>query len=262
MFTVNKFTEYVNQALNYPAVRFDDIRLFLDQAISEINTELHTSIVDLDAMEDANRKEVEKLENIVPLTSIEVNTNIPSSDTEPVLPKPSFYYNNTTGLYYILKGSEYSDGYPYLIGVCVKDGVPTYYKSGAIIGCATKVWYRDDVTSPVLVDLENYFTVDWIKLFLIPYVCYKYSIRDGDTGRLFNEEFAQGFSQLRKSYNVPFQVVLASVAHLFAYREDVTHHLPKLNIWCPTRAITENMKNAAVVNAQRMDFYDRSGFNI
>jgi len=264
MFTTNKFTDYVNQALNYPAISFDDIRLFLDQAISEINTELHTSIANITKMEEDAKHEVENLPNLVILESSDLGVPIVSSSEEPTSDFPKFYYNTTTKLYYIYntETSAYSVGYSYLVGVYLNNGNPTYYKTGNILASDVKYWYLDKYTCPTDVDLENYFTTDWITLFLVPYVCYKYSIRDGDTGRLFNEEFAQGFSQLRKSYNVPFQVILSTVAHLFAYRDDVTHHLPKLNRWVPTRAITANMKNPSVVNIISNSFYDRGGFGI
>lgn len=264
MFTTNKFTEYVNQALNYPAISFDDIRLFLDQAISEINTELHTSIIHIDEMENKAKQEVEKLPNLVILQASDLGVPITSSSTEPVSDFPKVYYNTTSKLYYIYntEAASYTVGHPYLIGVYLNNGTPTYYKTGNVLASDVKYWYLDKFTSPVDVDLEDYFTTDWITLFLVPYVCYKYSIRDGDTGRLFNEEFSQGFSQLRKSYNVPFQVILSTVAHLFAYRDDVTHHLPRLNIWTRTRAITANMKNPSVVNIRSNTFYDRGGFGV
>ena len=34
----------INLALNYPALTYDDIKLYFDMAIAELNTTLHTSI--------------------------------------------------------------------------------------------------------------------------------------------------------------------------------------------------------------------------
>ena len=263
MFTTNNFTSYVNIALNYPAVSFDDIRLFLDQAISEINTELHTSILSIHEMEDKAKENSEDLPNFIVLTEAEITQGtIPVLSSPPSgAVKPRFYYDSTASKYGLLKDGEYTY-YDMLYGVYLLNGVPTYYRSGSVLSSSIKAWYKDDLENPSLVDLENYFTMDWIKLFLVPYVCFKYSVRDGDTGRLFNEEFSQGFQQLRHSYNVTFTVNLARVADKFAYKDDVEKYLPNLNREVPTKAITNEMKNPQGVNATYRDFYDVGGFGL
>lgn len=263
MFTANKFTEYVNHALNYPAIQFDDIRPFLDQAISEINTELHTSIVDVDTMERAAKEAITSSPNIIMITKEETSKPIPTTSRGPDGTTNAYYFSADDNAYFVYDMDlGIFDRYTELYGVVIENGTPTIYTAGQVLATSIRYWYLDKMYSISDIDLENYFTSDWIKLFLVPYVAYKYSVRDGDTGRLFNEEFVQGFNQLRKSYNVPFQVILSTVADKFAYREDVTHHLPKLNIWNVTRAITQDMKNPMNVNAERIDFYDTGGFGL
>ena len=262
MFTTNKFAEYVNMALNYPALSFDDIRLFLDQAISEINTELHTSIPDLGTMEHDAEKAVEDLPNLIQLDETMLNIQIPVIDSPPDPLEVTVYYDSTKSMYGVWLDNLDWYYFPVLYGFYLKDGVPTYYTAGQVLASNTRVWYKDNIYNPSNIDLENYFTDDWIKLFLVPYVAFKYSVRDGDTGRLFSEEFAQGFQQLRHSYNIPFQVILSAVADKFAYKDDVLKNLPNLNIWVLTKAITVEMKNPQGVNAVFRDFYDVGGFGL
>lgn len=259
MFTTNKFADYVNMALNYPAISFDDIRLFLDQAISEINTELHTSIPDVDTMEHDAKKAVEDMPNLIMLTEPESNRQIDSLVSPPSSGR--IYYDLSKEMYGVYENDTWNY-YGTLYGFRLINGIPTYYVAGQILASNIRAWYIDNLTNPSNIDLENYFTDDWIKLFLVPYVAFKYSVRDGDTGRLFNEEFAQGFQQLRHSYNIPFQVILAAVADKFAYKDDVIKNLPNLNKWVLTKAITVEMKNPQGVNATFRDFYDIGGFGI
>ncbi len=259
MFTTNKFTDYVNIALNYPAISFDDIRLFLDQAIAEINTELHTSLPSVDEMEHDARETIDNMENLVFLTAEEVDAQIELLSSPPALLR--FYYDTTKNQYGYCVNDEWKY-FGVLYGYRLINGVPTFYKSGQVLANNVRAWYRDNMSNPANIDLENYFTDDWITLFLVPYVAFKYSVRDGDTGRLFNEEFSQGFQQLRHSYNVPFQVILATVADKFAYKKDVINSLPNLLKWVVTKAITKEMKNPQGVNATYRDFYDVGGFGL
>ena len=261
MFTTNKFADYVNMALNYPAISFDDIRLFLDQAISEINTELHTSIPDLDTMEHDAYQAAEAMPNLLQLTEAEVNSQIEVLVSPPDPEVTRIYFDANEGVYKVYQEGSWKS-YDSLYGFCLINGIPNYYVAGQILASTVRAWYKDDISNPSNVDLENYFTDDWIKLFLVPYVAFKYSVRDGDTGRLFNEEFSQGFQQLRHSYNIPFQIVLASVADKFAYKDDVLKYLPNLNRWVLTKAITVEMKNPQGVNATFRDFYDTGGFGL
>ena len=43
-FTIADCISQINQALNYPSLTYEDISLYLDQAIAEINTNLHIGL--------------------------------------------------------------------------------------------------------------------------------------------------------------------------------------------------------------------------
>lgn len=259
MFSTNKFADDVNAVLDYPGLAFDDIRLYLNQAIAEINTELHTSIISVEDMERDALKNLDNLPNLIVLSAADVSAEIPVLSSPPI--SVTFYYDAIKNQYG-LKVNDVWSYYDNLYGVRITDGVPTYYTAGVVLANNVRAWYKDNFNNPSNIDLENYFTRDWINLFLIPYVAFKYSVRDGDTGRLFSEEFSQGFKQLRNSYNVPFQVILATVADKFAYKDNVEKYLPNLNIWVLTKAITKEMKNPQGVNAVYRDFYDVGGFGL
>ena len=104
--------------------------------------------------------------------------------------------------------------------------------------------------------LTNYLPTNWIILFLIPYVCYKYSIREGMDPGVFSEELTQCFQQLQESYDVRETVRLSDVAGKFAYTKQVEENLPDLNKEVPTRAIYDSMKVRRAINATYRDFYD------
>ena len=42
--TLNTIIQHINLALNYPALAYQDISLYFDMAIAELNTTLHTAI--------------------------------------------------------------------------------------------------------------------------------------------------------------------------------------------------------------------------
>lgn len=261
MFTISKLMNYVNAALNYPTATFDDIKLFLDQSISEINTELHTSIISIDEMTENKMNEFNNLNNLISLTDYEIQNELPVSKTVPS-PKVKYYYDSTHHQFGVLDNNEYTY-YDELYAICpnLPDNI---YK--AVANNAIGYWANAALMSPKELDLEEYLPNSWITLFVIPYICYKYSVRDGDTGRLFSEEFAQGFAQCRKSYNVPKDVDLISVIGIPAYKQDLTKNLENLkagkSVRVPTRAITEAMKNAYVEEAHYSDGFYNGGFRI
>ena len=118
---------------------------------------------------------------------------------------------------------------------------------------------KDDILN---FDLASYIAKDWIMLFLIPYVCYKYSVRDGDTGLLFSEEFSQGFQQLQNSFSVPSTVILNEVVGEPAYSQVVLENLETLNKIVTTRAILEKYKTKRYLNAVYDDFYNHGGWGV
>jgi len=266
MFTLKKFMDYINSALNYPAVSEQDIALFLDQAISEVNTEAHISIPDLDKMKK-EQSDLPANTKLITLQTADFEITFPkyATENEAIADNtPTYYFNTisrTFGVY-----NEDLHKYEYFIRLfgLYKDPLNpinnTYVEARTTYTDQINVnWYNLSYEALFTVDLEYYFTPDWIKLFLIPYVCHKYSVRDGDTGRLFSEEFSQGFQQLKNSYNIPFTVHLKDVADKPAYRKLVLEKLPNLDVICKTRAITEDMFNAQGVNANKLDFYDNGG---
>ena len=98
MFTLTNTINYINQALNYPSASFTDLKLFIDQAISELNTALHIGIRSIDEIINDNRQKVSLMDNIVILQSAPDNTTtILVSDTEPS--DVDYYYNSTTQKY-------------------------------------------------------------------------------------------------------------------------------------------------------------------
>ena len=109
-------------------------------------------------------------------------------------------------------------------------------------------------------NLLDYLPFDWITLYLIPYVCFKHSVRDGSSGSHFLEDMQQGYQQLQKSYDIPCSVTLTQQAGKVAYTADVEENLPNLNISIPTRAIYDDMKIDRVVASQFTGLYDNGGW--
>ena len=131
------------------------------------------------------------------------------------------------------------------------------YKA-TMVNLTSGLWLEihDDVLN---FDFTSYLAKDWIMLFLIPYVCYKYSVRDGDTGLLFSEEFSQGFQQLQNSFSVPSTVILNSVIGEPAYTNLIKNNLETLNKSVVTRAILEKYRVQRHLNAVYDDFYNHGG---
>lgn len=260
MFTLTNTINHINQALNYPSASFSDLKLFIDQAISELNSTLHISIRSIDEIVDDNRQNINKMDNLVLLESEPNNTTtILVSDTEP--DTVAYYYNSSIGKY----GKKLNDIWTYhdiLYGMFNNfTETPKTYKATKMSSDIV-VWILDIHEDPLDVDLENYLPKDWILLFLIPYVCFKYSVRDGDSGALFSEEFSQGFQQLNNNYNIPAQVYLLKYAGKAAYTKEVLQNIDNLKIYVPTRAIFEDMKIPREIIATYESFYDKGGFGI
>ena len=260
MFTLTNTINYINQALNYPSASFTDLKLFIDQAISELNTALHIGIRSIDEIINDNRQKVSLMDNIVILQSAPDNTTtILVSDTEPS--DVDYYYNSTTQKY----GKKLKNIWTYfdtLYGIYNNYiETPKTYKA-LQISSDIVIWIMDIYEDPLDVNLLDYFTKDWIMLFIIPYVCFKYSIRDGDSGVLFSEEFSQGFQQLNNNYNIPATVNLISNAGKLPYTKDVLANIENLNIKVPTRAITEDMRIPREISASYEGLYDKGGFGL
>jgi hypothetical protein len=233
---------YINQALNYPSATIHDLGLFLNQAISELNSELKIGLPSIEKMKSDAIDDFNKLTNVFTNSEVSYISQFIDANSSPINYNGVTYTNSNTGV----TADEF-------YCVDVSSGTIKYYKTVAMPGNIA-MWA---ICDPTDVDMANYLPDDWIMLFVIPYVCYKYSVRDGDTGVLFNEEFAQGYQQLRNAYTIPSQVRLFRVAHLPAYRHLVSNDT--INSIVRTRAITEDMKLDNTVLAKHSSFYDPKG---
>ena len=259
-FTISDAITSINQNLNYPSLSYEDVSTFFDQAIAELNTMLHINLDHISTCIKNNVQDYSNLDNVVLLTS-EPNSStiIPimeSSETEP------YYYNPKTSKYYIKKGSEYKE-FETIFGLYNNynyEGLKMYkayaYSPDLVI------WLNNSNEDPLQFNLLEILTMDWIILFLIPYVCFKQSVRDGASGALYSEEFAQGFQQLHNAYNVPTKVNLSKVAGLKVYTDYVKKYLPNLNVLVYTKAITEDMKVGRAHQATYGSMYDKGGWGI
>ena len=61
-------------------------------------------------------------------------------------------------------------------------------------------WVEISTAETYEAEFSHYLPDEWIMLWLIPYVCYKYTVRDGGTAQSFAEELTQGFQQLQDTY--------------------------------------------------------------
>lgn len=243
-FTLSDCVSRINQILNYPSVAYEDISHFFDQAISELNTTLHVAIPTVTEM----ISEVPE-PDYTPLVKITGSEDIPTekpSDTE-----GAYYLNTATGKFGVyISGWNYYDT---IYGINVSNGTPTVY-TGIRIGT---VAYWTPVNRNVTdLNMVDYISTDWIILFLIPYVCYKYSIREGMDAGVFSEELTQGFQQLQEAYDVRETVRLNEVADKYAYRKLVLENINNLSKEVPTRAIYDSMKTKRSIQATYQDFYN------
>jgi hypothetical protein len=261
-FTLSNCIERINQVLNYPSLTYTDVSAFFDQAIAELNTSLHIGLRSITECMALNKNSnVSNLPNVIVFTNeIDASNLIPVFTSDPTY-NAAYYYNSTKKLYGIRQTdgtySMFNEIYA-IYNTLTTAGIRVY--KAIAYGTETIAWAAHTEADPLGLNLADFLPNDWIVLFLIPYVCFKYSVRDGDTGALYSEEFVQGFQQLQQAYNVPSTVYLPSVAHLPAYTEDVKQLAQDLNTYVTTRAITENMRTPAIVKAVYSDFYDKNGW--
>lgn len=261
-FTLSDAIQRINMNLNYPAITFEDVSSFFDMAIADLNTSLHTEIKSVSNMIKEFRHYTSKNINRILLTSEpDSSTVIEERESEELANMNAtltYYYNTTTKLYGTKLGTTWTYS-PTLYGVYNKMGTPYFYKA-VRYGTNATFWITDATDNPLELNLLEYLSEDWITLYLIPYVCFKYSCRDGGTANVFAEEYTQGFQQLQNAYDVKENVLLATYAGKLAYVEDVEKHLPYLNVLVPTRGIYKEMKHDRAVVAQFGGVYDRGGW--
>ena len=250
-FTISDCISRINQALNYPAITYEDVSHFFDQAISELNTSLRIALPTVTEMRLENTYKVSEAPDTVYIASMPENHAIvslnvkpddyePEGDTDLLADASVMYY--TTDLYINNRFFVKSDGvwkeYTSLHAV-TSDGAAYV---AVPVGFTNAFWKQIPFESVSEFSLTTYLPVDWIILFLIPYVCFKFAVRNGDNGALFSDEFTQGLQQLQTSYAVPNSVVLSTVAHLPAYKKLVEENLNNLTKIVNTRAVTEAMR--------------------
>ena len=265
-FTITDCISRINQALNYPALAYEDVSHFFDQAIAELNTSLRIGLPLVSEMRAEHTFKISDDPNCIFIPS---ETVVSSIDAVSVLPEAPangalpvvFYVDSTNALnstFYIYReGSWHTADVVYGIK-------PDRTSFQAIrIGNTAAAWIEVPYNYLKDFSLTEYLPTDWIVLFLIPYVCFKFSVRNGDNGALFSDEFTQGFQQLQTSYNVPNVVELTTVAHLPAYNSIVKENLNDLRKKVTTRAITEDMRvRNGIQKVHGVSVYDHGGWGI
>lgn len=265
-YTLSEVISRINMVLNYPAVTYEDLYVFFDMAIAELNTTLHTDIKSFTNMiKEYSKSTLEDTHNRVVLTDEpDSSTVITVFDTISQFTSSSakYGYVNELNSYVIVKPGNTRLEYTVhaeLFGVYNNMSSVTFYKAlkytmdGAF-------WVECNFDNPLELDVLQYLTEDWISLYIIPYVCFKYACREGGTASVFAEEFTQGFQQLQDAYDVTENVLLATVADLLAYRQDVKNNIPNLNVKVSTKAITKSMKHKRQINATYGNMFDRGGW--
>lgn len=256
-YTISQCVDTINQMLNYPSVSFEDIAVFFDQAVAELNTSLHIQIKPISYLRNNYTKTVQ-LTPLVKLTALPTaSTQIPTSQTEGF----DYYYDTSTKTYKV-KLLDWSD-FPELYAV-LHDPISnkSLFFKAVKLSENTIFWGQTDAFNPNNYDLTEILPVDWIVLYLIPYVCFKQTVRDGSNGALFADEFTQGFQQLQNSYDIPSLIPLNTVAHLPAYLEDVQSNLAQLYKAIPPRAITQDMLHSRSVLPEYGNNFDNGGWGI
>lgn len=191
--------------------------------------------------------------------------DVPSEEDETPLVTDKYYYNPEPLEYkgekhFFYKGNWFDKLYYIFFDNLRKKY--RIYESVVIDNGYNAAWY-EIYENPTDINLEDYLPKDWIFLFIIPYVCFKQAVRDGDQGVLFNNEMSVGFNQLRDCYHVPERVPLFKVAHLPAYTQLIKHR-ENVNFkeLVPTRAIYDAYKIPKAIDAVYMDFYDKGGWGL
>lgn len=266
MFTLSACIQRINQILNYPAITYEDVSHFFDQAISELNTTFKIGLPLVSEMVSENRLNIQELPNLVSIKEMPTGTpaDIPVASPPNFTDTSKVYYDSTANLFYKYNSLKASwDSYETVYGIFVDDSFKRYvFQTLPLPISGLAIWSSVDESRSGDFDLTQYLPVDFIILFLIPYVCFKFSVRDGNDGALYSEEWTQGWQQLQTSYDVPNFVELSKVAHLPAYTKFVKNNFDKLGKTIPTRAIYDTMKVGNAIMPSYGGFYQGGGWNI
>lgn len=268
-FTLNECLARINQVLNYPAVSYEDIYHFFDQAIEELNTSLKIALPPVSEMVDENTFDITEQENLIRLIAVpagptgvvEAVTEIPEGFSEPTFRyfcKPNDFSSRAFYKWNGYEWVQFDKIYGMYVDATGSDSAYTLVP----ISSTQAVWAPVDVKRIQEFDLTEYLPKSWWTLFIIPYVCFKFAVRNGDSGELFADEFTQGFQQLQSSYSVPNTVTVNSVAGKLAYKDIVKEHLHHLGARVATRAIFDNMRVGTGIHSVFGGFYETGGWGI
>lgn len=267
---LSQVLNYINQALNYPSITYDDVSLFFDSAITELNSSLHIKLPIVSTMINEFLQYVSKeIPNRVLLSKYPEDTDvIPTYENKAaaLVKNAKYAFITSENKYGILNTIKIVNTikkdyalYDSLYAVYSNAGVPTYFKA-LKFSQNEAIWVRDEDSALINFDFSTYLPDAWVILWLIPYVCFKYTVRDGGTAASFAEDLTQGFQQLQNAYDIPSTTSLITVAGLPAYHTITSENINNLNIEVPTRAIYEHMQHARSLNAKFGSMYDRGGF--
>lgn len=260
--TLNDCINRINHALNYPSVTYDDIFNYFDMAIMELNTTLHIALPSVSEMREIHSRAVAGKPNLVILDTLpsSADTIDVKAGIDLATPEDRFFFDSSRGQYAVKDPEGIWRHYDELIGVCNDMGNPTYFKALKLGMYNAPFWANGRDEDPQNVDMTMWLPDDWIMLYLIPYVCFKYACRDGGTASTFAEEMQQGFQQLQDMYSVPSSISLNKAAGCLAYVDDIRNHMPELRVEVPVKAITKDMIHPREVIAQNSGIFDRGGF--
>lgn len=266
-YTLNDCLARINQVLNYPSISYEDVYHFFDQAISELNTTLRVSLPSVSEMREEHTFNVTEQDSLIRLTTLPSNSEVIAHYTSfsdlPAEGTGAYVCGNAFSekAFYKWDGAEWVlVDKLYGIYVDAEGALRTYL--AVPITKTVAVWVAVDDAHIEEFDLTEYLPIDWWTLFIIPYVCFKFSVRNGDSGDLFVDEFTQGFQQLQSSYNVPNTVQLCTVAGRPAYSKIVKNNLHNLLASVPTRAIYDSMKVGNGIQPVFGVFYETGGWGI
>lgn len=265
-FTIDDCISRINQVLNYPSLTYGDVYHFFDQAISELNTSLRIALPSVTEMLDEHTFNITEHENVIRLTTLPGASDcVTHYQTEDELPTDgsvkAAYVCKQFGnrAFYVFDGSWRKVDKLYAIYV---NGSAYDAFVAVPLSSTMAVWAPTNVKTVTEFDLVEYMPLDWWILFMIPYVCFKFAVRNGDSGELFRDEFTQGFQQLQTSYTVPNTVKLYTVAGRSAYKNDVESYASNLNTDVPTRAIYSYMRLKDSTMPIYGGFYETGGWGL
>lgn len=253
-YTLRTTLNQINMALDFPSITIQDTQLYFDQAIEDLNSELHIAIPSITELVSSFGRKVSKTRDIISITSTDITVEIPTVErledatTNVVLNQEdsSFYYKKNDKY---IKANE-------LYGI----NLETQKEYKAYAAASSLGYWTLSEKDYLDIDLNDYLPTSAIVLYLIPYICAEYASKSGGNASLFNDKFTEGFLQIVKSYDIPSFVNLVDVAHLPAYHDLVIKHGSKLDTEVSTRAIYEDMKVNKTFHRESLEFYDRGGF--